>query len=233
MTHYDALAGSYDDRYTGARGRYFDALETQPVLALAPDDVTSALDLGTGTGRILAAIEARWPAARVVGCDLSLGMLAQAEGRDVVAADATASPFPSDAFDFVTAVGTFEYVNDLRPFLAECHRVLAPGGRLVFTAHHAEPLLRVRGNGQPARHTVGGIRRQLRATGFDLAAIESTFYANELVRLADRAGRRLPGVPTRLLIWPTIPVQRWLSGWTPTQLGGRELIVAADSRARA
>lgn len=66
---------------------------------------------------------------------------------DVAAADASALPFGDAAFDFITMVETFEHIyNDDRPrALAECRRVLAPGGRLVLsTPNHASVVERMK-----------------------------------------------------------------------------------------
>jgi ubiquinone/menaquinone biosynthesis C-methylase UbiE len=65
----------------------------------------------------------------------------------VAAADAAALPFADRTFNFVTMVETFEHIfNDDRPkALAECRRVLAPGGRLVLsTPNHASVVERVK-----------------------------------------------------------------------------------------
>ncbi len=59
---------------------------------------------------------------------------------DVAGADASALPFPQATFDHITMVETFEHVyHDDRPrALAECLRVLRPGGTIVLsTPNHA------------------------------------------------------------------------------------------------
>jgi ubiquinone/menaquinone biosynthesis C-methylase UbiE len=66
---------------------------------------------------------------------------------DVAGADASALPFGDATFDFVTMVETFEHIyNDDRPrALAECRRVLKPGGRLVLsTPNHASVVERMK-----------------------------------------------------------------------------------------
>jgi len=66
---------------------------------------------------------------------------------DVAAADAAALPFRDATFDFVTMVETFEHIYDEdRPrALAECRRVLTPGGRLVLsTPNHASVVERIK-----------------------------------------------------------------------------------------
>ncbi|HEY2939393.1 MAG TPA: class I SAM-dependent methyltransferase [Gaiellaceae bacterium] len=94
-----------------------------------------ALDLGTGTGAAAFAIARRFPEADVVGVDLAEGMLAEArrntppELADRVRferADAARLPFEDGSFDLIT-------LANMIPFFDELDRVLAPGGRLVFS----------------------------------------------------------------------------------------------------
>lgn len=101
------------------------------------------LELGCG-----AAAAARWLAtegARVVGLDLSAGMLrhatlgAEKSGVRVplVQADALALPFAAGSFDIVcTAFGAIPFVADSAAVNREVYRVLRPGGRWVFSVTH-------------------------------------------------------------------------------------------------
>lgn len=93
-----------------------------------------ALDLGTGTGQGAFAIARRFPAAEVVGADLSERMLAEAarvtppelaERIRFERADASALPYPDGSFEFVTH-------SNMIPFFDEVGRVLAPGGHALF-----------------------------------------------------------------------------------------------------
>jgi ubiquinone/menaquinone biosynthesis C-methylase UbiE len=64
---------------------------------------------------------------------------------DVAGADASALPFPDRCFDRITMVETFEHIFDEdRPrALAECLRVLRPGGTMVLsTPNHASAVER-------------------------------------------------------------------------------------------
>ena len=97
------------------------------------------LDVGCGPGFYLAElIEHVGPTGSLVGIDASPHTLALArhrtQGHDNVElhlADATALPVPDAGFDAALAVQVLEYVADPDAALAELHRVLRPGGRLV------------------------------------------------------------------------------------------------------
>jgi SAM-dependent methyltransferase len=92
----------------------------------------SILDLGTGAGASAAAAAERFPAARVIGFDLSRAMLRAARGRHAAPnlefrrGSVLALPFPDDSFDAVTSLNAI-----VEP--AEVGRVLRPGG-LVLSA---------------------------------------------------------------------------------------------------
>jgi SAM-dependent methyltransferase len=94
------------------------------------------LDIGTGTGKAARLVAARFPAAEVVGVDLSPAMVREARALlpsalaarvrfDV--ADAAALPFADAAFDLVVLL-------NMIPFAAELARVTVPGGRLVVAS---------------------------------------------------------------------------------------------------
>ena len=93
------------------------------------------LDLACGTGDI--AFEAVRRGATTVGMDITLRMLELAARRPEssprstwAAADMTALPAASGAFDLVTTGYGLRNVPDLPRAIAEIHRVLRPGGVL-------------------------------------------------------------------------------------------------------
>jgi demethylmenaquinone methyltransferase/2-methoxy-6-polyprenyl-1,4-benzoquinol methylase len=102
--------------------------------AAAPPAGARILDLACGTGDFATLARARDRQARVVGADLTLGMLQAGRTRglaDVVCADAGRLPFAGSAFDAVFAGYALRNFPDLDPALAEIRRVLRPGGVLV------------------------------------------------------------------------------------------------------
>jgi ubiquinone/menaquinone biosynthesis C-methylase UbiE len=111
------------------------------VCAQARGDV---LEVAVGTGRNLPFYP---PGTRLTGVDLSPGMLALAHQRSVDLgvpielreADAQALPFADASFDTVVSTLSLCSVPDDRAAIAEMHRVLRPGGRLLLLDHVAAP----------------------------------------------------------------------------------------------
>ena len=80
-----------------------------------------------------------FPAIMVCGIDISESLLSAARRHcahrpwvEFRQADATAVPFPDRAFDAAISTQVLEYVRDVDAALAEIHRVLRPGGRVVI-----------------------------------------------------------------------------------------------------
>jgi len=110
------------------------------------------LEIGFGTGHALLALaEAVGATGRVVGLDISVAMMELARGRlekqgvadrvELVAAPAPPLPFDDDAFDGLFMSFTLElFPEDVAPtLLAECRRVLCPGGRLAAVCMAVTP----------------------------------------------------------------------------------------------
>lgn len=90
------------------------------------------LDVCCGTGDL--AVADREAGGDVTGLDFSERMLARARRKsdaiEWVRSDATALPFPEDAFDAVTVGFGVRNLEDMESGLRELARVLRPGGRL-------------------------------------------------------------------------------------------------------
>ena len=94
------------------------------------------LDLGAGTGDLAMEAVRRCPGSRVVAADFTLQMMLVGKRRyttlqDWSAADALCLPFPDETFDAVVSGYLLRNVSHLAQALAEQHRVLKPGGRIV------------------------------------------------------------------------------------------------------
>jgi ubiquinone/menaquinone biosynthesis C-methylase UbiE len=98
------------------------------------------LDLACGTGASLG--EVAKAANSVIAGDITHALLVQARGHyanrmPLIQLDATALPFAEASFDLVTMFEAIYYLPDVRMFLAEVKRVLAPNGRiLISTVNH-------------------------------------------------------------------------------------------------
>ncbi|KND24410.1 class I SAM-dependent methyltransferase [Streptomyces acidiscabies] len=126
---YDALRGG-EPRAEAAAGA---------LLGLIPQDARTLLDLGCGTGIVTRRIAAARPGLRVVGADLTYGMARYAAVRlpgAIVLADSRQLPFGEGRFDAVTSVWLLHLLpepDDVRRTVAECARLLRPGGVYVTT----------------------------------------------------------------------------------------------------
>lgn len=104
------------------------------------DRPLTVLDVGCGTGLFAARIRAALPQARVWGIDLVSGMLTKgadrwrrlAEHVAPVQGDSERLPFAADSFDIVTCANSFHHYPHQDRAIAEMHRVLRPGGRLML-----------------------------------------------------------------------------------------------------
>jgi malonyl-CoA O-methyltransferase len=141
--HTLSVAEAYD-RWSPGYDAYENTMvlaATRAVAALAPQaQGKAALEFGCGTGRNLAALKAAG-AARLVGLDLSQGMLDQARARDAaldLRLQDMAAPVaePDGAFDIVLFSLTLEHVADMATPLREARRLLAPGGQAVVIEIH-------------------------------------------------------------------------------------------------
>jgi ubiquinone/menaquinone biosynthesis C-methylase UbiE len=97
------------------------------------------LDIGCGRGYTLRELAHRNPTADgLSGIDPSAAMVAAAKTTagdpriDVSLGVAEALPYRDGAFDLVVSTTSFDHWEDQRRGLAECRRVLTPGGRLVL-----------------------------------------------------------------------------------------------------
>lgn len=150
------LESSFLERWSGTQ-------TTLDRLGLRPGE--QILEVGPGPGRLLI------PAARrlgtsglAVGVDLQPGMLdrltrrAQAAGLTnlrAILGDATRLPVEDSRFDLVFLCTVLGEVPDRRAALAECYRVLKPGGRLAITELFGDPHYQFRGKVEALAAEVG------------------------------------------------------------------------------
>ena len=122
---FDKLAPTWEGRISDER-----LAPVRVALGAIAEPPATVLDLGTGTGRVARIVAEAWPQAKVVGVDLSPGMIDEARrlGGNVHydVADATSLPYADDAFELVT-------LSNMIPFFDELARVTAQDGAVVFS----------------------------------------------------------------------------------------------------
>jgi ubiquinone/menaquinone biosynthesis C-methylase UbiE len=107
----------------------------------------AVLDVGCGSGTMLATMAGENAALRLAGIDTDLETIRRAQQRlgaraDLRAGDARELPWEDRRFDLVTCVNSFHRYRQPRRVLAEVHRVLKPGGTLVIADLWAPFLVR-------------------------------------------------------------------------------------------
>lgn len=114
-----------------ARDRIF---RETPALDALPRGA-AVLDVGCGGGQIATDLARENPEFRVFGVDLAFPQICRARRRSrgvrFVPGSAQDLPFPDAAFDLVYSIGSIKHWSDRARGLAECVRVLRPGGRLL------------------------------------------------------------------------------------------------------
>jgi len=134
---YDVIAGGTEKKY---RDWGLEKLSAQPAEKI--------LEIGFGTGHCLVALaKSVGPTGRVIGVDISDGMLAIARERlqheglsqrvDLHLGDAAKLDFlEAGSFDAVFMSFTLELFDnpEIPRVLRECHRVLNPGGRVAVVS---------------------------------------------------------------------------------------------------
>jgi SAM-dependent methyltransferase len=116
-------------------------------LAVAGEGST-VVDVGCGNGAYLAELTRRGFGGRLVGADLSAGMLRAARARvpaaALLAADASALPLRDGAADLTLAMHMLYHVPDPPAAVRELRRVTRPGGQVIVVLNAADHLRELR-----------------------------------------------------------------------------------------
>jgi ubiquinone/menaquinone biosynthesis C-methylase UbiE len=142
--YHDTAAATYDAKWGidyGAEGHRQVCGKLAKALggaSLGPYE--RALEIGAGTGYFSLNLLQAGVVGEAVATDISPGMLSTLEanaarlGLDVHTrvADAEALPFEDETFDLVFGHAVLHHLPDLGQAFSEFHRVLRPGGTLVF-----------------------------------------------------------------------------------------------------
>ncbi len=163
---FERAAATYDDGAVLQNEICRRLLERLDYIKLEPHWI---VDAGSGTGNAVPGLLARFPGASVVTVDLALAMARRARmrrarwrrllgwrGVRLVAAcgDIEQLPVASGAAGLVWSNLALQWVNRPQRAFSEMHRVLAPGGLLMFSSFGPDTLKELRAAFQGAdRHT--------------------------------------------------------------------------------
>jgi predicted TPR repeat methyltransferase len=186
---FDDYAPRFDRHLTETLGYRGPQLLLEALDAVAPGRrFAEALDLGCGSG--LAGRVLRPRVARLVGVDISPGMIAKAKETglydDLAVDDLAAFLVGRSGVDLAVAADAFVYLGDLTPVLAAAAAALAPGGLLAFTVESGAapfalaPTMRF-------RHADAHVREAAEAAGLNVAHFAAAATRREAG--AEAAGR--------------------------------------------
>ena len=136
--------------------RLLDMLDYRDDPALRSEPPRVVVDLGCGPGRASAAMQKRWPKARVLALDLALPMLRETRSSSKrginpfarrplpVCADARALPLAENSVDVLFSNLCLQWVEDLGAVFAGFRRVLKPRGMLLISTFGPDTLWELR-----------------------------------------------------------------------------------------
>ena len=131
-------AHGYDEGWRGRMHHQIADRTADLALACVPEP-RRILDVGCGTGYLLGRLAARAPEAEgLAGIDAAPAMVKAARGAATddrlrfVVGTAERLPWSAASFDLVVSTTSFDHWADQRAGLAQCARVLEPGGCLVL-----------------------------------------------------------------------------------------------------
>jgi SAM-dependent methyltransferase len=206
-------------------------------------NATSMLEVGCGTGFVLAGVRAAFPRMRLVGGELYQAGLAIAAKRvpdaELLELDARSLPF-RDEFDVVGAFDVLEHIEDDERALTEMHAAIRPGGGLLLTVpQHPRLWSLVDEYSQHVRrYGRGELLARVRAVGFEV--VHWTSFVSLLLPLLAASRLRFRGTRTfdPLAEYRTPPFVDSAFGWVlaaeraliksglPLPVGGSLLAVA-------
>ncbi|MCI0512914.1 class I SAM-dependent methyltransferase [candidate division KSB1 bacterium] len=163
------------------------------------------LDLGCGTGRCFQPISQWIPSGlNYVALDFAAAMLRAFDHRhspDVhrICGKGQQLPFQNHAFDVILGMGLLPHLSDKRQTLAECQRVLKPGGSLILLhlmGRERLNALHASLGGVVQSHqlmTMSELQRLMASVGFEVALSEdqTTHYLSVGVKRGE-SGRLEP-----------------------------------------
>lgn len=183
---FDAFSGTFDAKLGMLGYRAPQLVADAAAMFCAPAKALVVLDAGCGTG-LCGPLLAPY-ASRLIGVDLSGGMLDRARERGVydelIKAELTEYLLGQcNAFDVIVSADTLVYFGPLEAVVAAAHAALQAGGILCFTVEAAagdafDAGYRLNPHGRYSHHR-SYVEQVLTAAGFGELSIESAILRNE------------------------------------------------------
>lgn len=139
---FDSIAETYDQLNHTLSFGLDKGWRRKGIAFLQPFSPETILDVATGTGDLAISMYKKLNANRIIGADISEGMMdvgrrkvAEAGYSDHITfeqQDCTALTYPDHSFDAVTAAFGVRNFEDIEQGIAEMYRVLKPGGHLMI-----------------------------------------------------------------------------------------------------
>ncbi|MBW4604728.1 MAG: methyltransferase domain-containing protein [Calothrix sp. FI2-JRJ7] len=138
------LLADFNSRTNYDNGRFYIPIAQRLIEVANLQSARKILDVATGTGIVaLAAAEKVGAQSKVIGIDISAGMLSNAREKlavsglqnvEFIEADAELIDFEQNSFDVILCSLAICYLTDIQKALYKWHSFLKPGGKLVFNA---------------------------------------------------------------------------------------------------
>lgn len=130
---YDDLAPVYDRRWE----HYVRTSVERALGSVKLSGNENVLDVGCGTGVLLEQLQNQHPNLHLHGLEPSRGMMTMAQKRcpetiTLTQGQAEELPYSKGSFDVVFSVSALHYFTDPPQAIAEMHRVLRPGGKVLL-----------------------------------------------------------------------------------------------------
>ena len=153
-----SIANNYEKlRFGSHSGRWVmkseERVVSQLIAYMNPGSLNVALDIPTGTGRMIPMLLNKFP--NVLACDTSIGMLNNARqyGANLYClADAEQMVFSTESIDFILSSRFMFHFKDLTHLFQEISRILKPGGWLICDTYNWTPRVLIPGN----QNKIGG-----------------------------------------------------------------------------
>lgn len=176
------------------------------------------LDVGCGGGRFMNRMgRMGWEVEGIDFDEKATAKITRRYGMKTYTGDLASCRLPDASYDAITLSHAIEHLFDPEKILAECKRILKPGGRLVITTPNVEGAAaklfgRFWRGWEPPRHlhlfSVNPLRNILLKTGFDIGEIRTSSAGAAGIYRTSRTNQQKEGGPVSLIF------QFWLIIWS-------------------